>query len=461
MKKIILLNLALGLLAIQNQVHSQSYWPEDFIKEKATNQYTVIGSSSEGLDSPVDLDFNKKDLTELWVINMRTESVGGNTVTFQNVGTASQRAYLKKDGNSWHFMSLPTALAFGENGAWANSPGVWDANHRAGTTSPFTGPSLWSSDFSIYAQPSGGNGSHIDMLHGSPYSVGIAWERGNQYWLFDGHNGHVAMYDFAIDHGPGNADHDDGRIRRYPEISLKRLGLVPGHMEIDKVKKWLYVNDIGNKRIVRIDITSGNVKGTSSTPASERLAENLDMENVVWEVVASTGLDRPCGLDITKDRLIITDNGTSELIVYDISRSDGTFPELGRIKIPGFSDIMGVKLDDQGKIWFVDKTAKKVVRIDNENVKKREDDGAFVGMEELSDLNISFYPNPFTSKFSISGLNSNEYSLSIYNISGAEVYRKDQMTSEIDLSEFQSGLYFVHIIDQQGRIAHSEKLVKQ
>ncbi|MGB0391763.1 MAG: T9SS type A sorting domain-containing protein, partial [Salibacteraceae bacterium] len=137
------------------------------------------------------------------------------------------------------------------------------------------------------------------------------------------------------------------------------------------------------------------------------------------------------------------------------------FPEIGRLKLTGFNDVMGVKLDEEGKIWFVDKTAKKVVRIDNENVKKREDDGAFVGMEELSDLNISFYPNPFTSKFSISGLNSNEYSLSIYNISGAEVYRIDQMTSEIDLSEFQSGLYFVHIIDQQGRIAHSEKLVKQ
>lgn len=462
MKKTITLLMLMGVYSVTQQIVGQTYWPEDFITENATNNYTEVGTAQDGLDSPVDLDFNKKDPTELWVVSMRTESVGGNTVTFRNVGTASQQSFLKKDGNSWHFMSLPTALAFGENSNWATSPGVWDANHRSGTTSPYTGPSLWSSDFTIYAQNAGPgtNGSHLDMLHGSPYSVGIAWYKKNEYFVFDGHNGHIAMYDFAADHGPGNSWHDDGRLRRYQEIPLKRLGLIPGHIEIDPQRKWLYVNDIGNKRIVRIDITSGSVKGASTVRASETLAENVDMKDVVWEVVASTGLDKPCGLDVTNNRLVVTDNGTNEIIVYDLSQASG-FPEIGRLKLTGFNDVMGVKLDEEGKIWFVDKTAKKVVRIDNENVKKREDDGAFVGMEELSDLNISFYPNPFTSKFSISGLNSNEYSLSIYNISGAEVYRIDQMTSEIDLSEFQSGLYFVHIIDQQGRIAHSEKLVKQ
>ncbi|MBD80674.1 MAG: hypothetical protein CL840_17295 [Crocinitomicaceae bacterium] len=452
------LSLFMGMMLLSTSSFGQAYWPEDFVTNKATNTYTEVGTVQDGLDSPVDLDFNKKDPTELWVINMRTENVGGNTVTYRNVGTASQQAFLKKDGNSWHFMSLPTALAFGSNGNWANSPGVFDANHRGGASAPFTGPSLWSSDFAIYAQNAGPgtNGSHLDMLHGSPYSVGIAWHKDNEYFTFDGYNGHVAMYDFAIDHGPGNSNHDDGRLRRYPEISLKRLGLVPGHMEIDPQRKWLYINDIGNKRIVRIDITSGTVKGTSSVRASERLAENVDMENVTWEVVASTGLDKPCGLDVTEDRLVITDNGTNEIIVYDLTQTNG-FPELGRIKLSGYTNVMGIKLDGDGKMWFVDKTAKTVVRIDNDNVKKRN----AVGIKEISPVDVNVFPNPFNDKLTISGLEAENFSVSIYDLSGKSVIQIESSLSEINLGELTKGMYFMHIINDQGNIIHSEKILKQ
>ena len=464
MKKVITLTLT-GLLALTVQnASSQTYWPEDFVTEIATTKYKVIGYSGDGLDSPVDLDFNKKDPTELWVVNMRTESVGGNTVTYRNVGESNQQAFLKKDGNSWHFMSLPTAMAFGANGNWANSPGVLDANHRGGASAPFTGPSLWSSDFAIYAQNAGPgtNGSHLDMLHGSPYSVGIAWHKDNAYFVFDGQNGHVAMYDFAADHGPGNSNHDDGRLRRYPEIALKREGLTPSHMEIDPARKWLYVNDIGNKRIVRIDITSGTVKGRSSTAPSETMAENFDMENVTWEVVANTGLDKPCGLDVTDNRLIVTDNGTSELIVYDLSQTTG-FPEIGRMKLTGYNDVMGVKLDEEGKIWFVDKIGQVVIRIDNDNVSKREADGAFVGIAEEAVSAISSYPNPVTNQLFFNGLPSKSVNLSIQDLSGRlikyEVVGNNE--SAIDLSALNKGLYILSIKNEAGLQIHSQRIVKQ
>ena len=77
-------------------------------------------------------------------------------------------------------MSLPSGISFSTNGNFATSPSVFDANHNGGT--PFTGPSLWSSDPSIYAQPSGGNGSHIDMLHENPNALGIESEEKNIFY---------------------------------------------------------------------------------------------------------------------------------------------------------------------------------------------------------------------------------------------------------------------------------------
>lgn len=67
---------------------------------------------------------------------------------------------------------------------------------------------------SIYAEPSGGNGSHLDMLHESPYCQGIASETLNRFWVVDGNLGDIVMYDFKADHGPGNNDHADGVVHR-------------------------------------------------------------------------------------------------------------------------------------------------------------------------------------------------------------------------------------------------------
>ena len=172
--------------------------------------FIPMHSSSDNLNKPTDLDFFPiLAKNELWVINQRTEAVGGSTTTFYDVGESNQTSLHRVDGNAWHFMSLPTAIAFSDNGNFANSAGVQDANHNNGT---FTGPALWSSDPDIYAQPSGGNGSHLDMLHGSPFSMGIASETENAFWVFDGWNNEIVRYDFADDHGPGNDDHSSAIV---------------------------------------------------------------------------------------------------------------------------------------------------------------------------------------------------------------------------------------------------------
>lgn len=464
MKNILLLSVT--FLSVSSIFGQARYVAEDFIHSQSSNNYTKVGIEEDGLDSPVDLEFHSKDQSELWVINMRVESRGGSTVTYRNVGEVSQLAYHKVDGNSVHFMSLPTALAFGDNGAWASSPGVLDANFSQGQNPPFTGPSLWSSDFAVYAQYAGPgtNGSHLDMLHGSPYCSGIAWYKNNEYFVFDGYNGHLVWYDFATDHGPGNSSHDDGRIRRYKEVSLTRSGLIPGHMEIDEARKWLYINDVGASRIIRVDLTSGTVKGVSTTAPSERLAENVDMEGVVWEVVANTGLDKPCGLEISKDQLIVTDNGTSEIVIYDLSKEDGTFPELGRIKVAGYSDMMGVKVDHEGKMWFVDKTAKAVIRIDNDKVNMREADGAFVSLDESSkDISqVNIYPNPALNNLNIAHSYSQEVNVLLRDLTGRTIISKKLESTEqsLDLSELKQGVYLLSL-ESEGELLYSDKVIKR
>jgi hypothetical protein len=73
-------------------------------------------------------------------------------------------------------------------------------------------------------QPSGGNGSHLDMLHGSPFSMGIAHEVDNVFWVCDDWNKDIVRYDFVGDHGPGNDDHSDAIVNRYENIGIDADG---------------------------------------------------------------------------------------------------------------------------------------------------------------------------------------------------------------------------------------------
>ena len=145
-----------------------------------TPELTLIADQTNQIIAPWDLDFHPSRENELWILNKGTERTGGNTVTITNVGLANQETEYRKDGNSWHFMALPSSMSFSqENDNWATGAEIQDANRQGGT---FTGPSLWSSDMNVYARPSGGNGSHLDMLHSSPYSMGIEAAKDNAFW---------------------------------------------------------------------------------------------------------------------------------------------------------------------------------------------------------------------------------------------------------------------------------------
>ncbi len=405
----------------------------------ATVTVDQVAGPSNQVNDPTDLDFHPVlSNKELWVINRGTEPSGGSTVTIYDAGEPTQNSVWKQDGNAWHFMSLPTGLAFSQNSNWANSPGVYDANHNGGAA--FTGPSLWSSNMAVYAQPSGGNGSHLDMLHLSPYSQGIAAEVDNVFWVTDGYTGDVVRYDFAEDHGPGNSFHGDAIVHRYSDdvIAKDPNNVIVSHCVLDEDNQWIYVVDHGNQRVIRIDITTGSDQGgTPNYPMNEPIAEYLEITGYTQELVLS-GLDKPAGIDVIDNRMIISEYQTGEIIIYDITNMPAT--ELERIST-GLNSVQGIKIGPDGRIWFVDGNSDGVYKLET----------ADLGLNELT-YEINVYPNPSAGSFNVHVANQVEGIVEVSDVNGKIIATQsiDGYSAQLDL-DVQSGIYFVNIVSGETR----------
>ena len=393
--------------------------------------YEVIANSSNQLNSPRDLDFHPNG--DLWVINTGTETSGGSTVKVTNPGMTGQSYLWKQDGNAWHFMSLPSAITFSNNGNFATSTSVLDANHNGGS---FTGPSLWSSDPLIYAidHGPGTNGSHLDMLHESPYSMGIASEKDNVFWVYDDYSNDIVMYDFAEDHGPGNSYHDDGRVRRFQGMGLSAINhTIVNHLVLDNDKKWLYFVDGGNQRVLRLDITTGSTNGAPSWGPQETLAEYQKMTGFTWEEVVTTGLVQPAGIDIIDNRLVVTDHSNGDIVFYDVS----TIPamEIGRIQTnePG---IMGTVIGPNGKLWYANATLNKVVKIEPSTIILAIEENQLV----LNGNRI--FPNPVSNTLHFT---KNATFVAVFDINGKLILSANNNINAIDVSMLNEGVYFIDV----------------
>jgi hypothetical protein len=344
-------------------------------------------------------------------------------------------------------MSLPNGIAFSSNGNFATASGVFDANHQ-GTNTAFTGPALWSSDLDIYAEPSGGNGSHLDMLHASPYNQGIAAETGNTFWIIDGFSNDIVQYKFNEDHGPGNSDHSDGEIYRYSEDEVNRdpdLNIV-SHLVMDEAKQWLYAVDHGNQRVIRIDITTGEMGGTPTYPAYEDIAGYSHVINYTQETVVSEGLDKPAGIDIVDNRMIVSEYESGEIIIYDISTMPAV--ELDRIET-GFSSLQGIKIGPDGKIWGVDYDSETVYRID----------GGTVSTNNITTVEPRVFPNPSANIFYVENIKERA-TYRLFDISGSLIMEQQGQGQRLtfDLSQFPSGVYSLQIVGDT--FSASSRLVK-
>ena len=354
MKQSLLLAICASLICSAPMLQAQA-GVDKLLNE--TVSIKTIGSARNNLVDPTDLDFNRDAgrENELWVLN-QGGNLGGSTVTFYNPGQNDQTSLYLVDGNNWHFMAQCAALAFGDSETWGTAQNIVDANRQAGV---FAGPSLWSTDLDIYAVDHGRNGSHLDMLHITPNASGIAAETGNIFWLFDGLRGNIVRTDFREPHEPGGEFHGDALVRRYTEITVDHNGDIPCHMDIDDDKKWLYIVDGGNRRILRADITTGAVSGNLQL-VNEQLAEYSEVKGVTWEVYIDSGFEVPCGIDYKDGRLIVGDNATGEIIFYDVTGDDPV--EMGRIATGAFN-LMGVVIGPDDNVYFVDHDRSEVCQL--------------------------------------------------------------------------------------------------
>ena len=290
---------------------------------------------------------------------------GGSTVTYYNAGLENQWVDYRKDSYSGHFMNKASAIAFSDNGGFANTLDIQDANGNQ--NGYFSGCTLWDSDTSIYARINQNGpelGSHWDMLHQSPYSVGIAAEAVNIYWIFDGYHNTVAKYDFQephSDHEHGGEDHSDGIIYRYDEIVVERVSGLSSHMVMDQTSGDLYICDTGNQRILKMNTNSGSID-YSLSPYGENIQGYYSMNGAEYETIIDSGLVSPTGIDLYDNYLIVSDYASGEIIVYDIGHPN-IIQEINRLQTNMISDVMGIKVGPDGSIWYVCTNSNKLYQM--------------------------------------------------------------------------------------------------
>jgi hypothetical protein len=269
---------------------------------------------------------------------------------------------IKQDANAWHFMRRPTALAFNDDDTFASCGEAWTDNYEDDDI-PFSGPVLWSADPAIFgATPpadSPTNSTHIDMLHESPYCMGIAHDHANVYWAFNGDAGSLDRYDFHMPHEPGGDDHSDGELERYVTGALARVPEVPSHLAFDPGTGLLYAADSGHGRIVALDTTAGTPGASVMT--YDPIQSHYAMDRAkLRELVAPGRLAVPSGLVLYQGVLFVTDAETSDIVAYD---SVGHTLATLATGLPSGS-LGGITIGPDGRAYFADAVGRRVVRIE-------------------------------------------------------------------------------------------------
>ncbi|MEY4169667.1 MAG: hypothetical protein RLZ94_740 [Actinomycetota bacterium] len=320
----------------------------------------ILGEG-EQLGDPRDLGFDPDG--NLWIANREDD----RTFILSDPATDDMAYERRKDAVAFHFMEETAALSFeGVEGAspeYGNEFGsCGESENRYNDTSPannFMGPVLWSADLDIFAkQDPHGLGSHLDMLHQSPLCVGIAWERDNVYWVFDGYHGALVRYDFQEDHDIGNDDHSDGIVYRLSEPTVTRVEDAPGHMAVDPASGMLYVADTGGGRVLRLDPQSGE-RGRSLRQGNEPLEDYAEWDGVDWSELI-VDLDQPGGLAIADGVLYVAEYGAGRLHAYDLDGAPLQSLDTGW----GKGAIYGIEIGPDGALWVINHRDPSVLRLD-------------------------------------------------------------------------------------------------
>ncbi len=328
---------------------------------------------------PTDLEFNPVRPEELWVVYRQPHPGGlcedpqakanadtsgcpylyGKVAIITDTTSVTPQVRVLEDGNSWHFMRLTTSLAFADDDTFATI-GEDRTGNPHNQPVDYMGPTLWSSDPTIFAVDFERNGSHLDMLHASPYGMGIAHQKDHVFYVFSGQASAIDAYDFKLPHEPGGEDHSDGTLLRFVANQVKRSINVPSHMDFLPDKTTLLIADTGNGRVVALDTASGAVGARLSIDDSQ-IADPRSVEGANLTVVVPPGLlELPSGLVVGEHSFAVGDAATGYIhqFTFDgealLTLQTGLSPNA----------LGGLELGPDGHLYLTRKDTNEVVRVD-------------------------------------------------------------------------------------------------
>ena len=353
----------------------------------STVEVGVLATAMSGLNFPTDAALHPSR-DELWVSNK------GNTdpknadeamviISMPSVPQPSIRVVTGGVNQATqHFFAAPSAISFNQvNGTFAsihdtNQVTQWDFSGNPATPTNFMGPTLWISyDFapSPGVQFDTGHGSHLDMLHHTPLGKGIAWEKDNVYWVFDGDHDAIVRYDFQTDHGAGGSDHSDGIVIRMADGQVSDVADVPSHLAFQASTGKLFIANSGEGEIAvldtaGIDFSANNLSAlgfSSANPNYDGTIQGTTNVSSLTTLVdgsqTAVAMSRPCGIDLYNNTLIVSDNQSATLFAFDAT----TGALVDYLSLQGVAtDIMGVAVDAQNAtLYVVDSAGNQVLRL--------------------------------------------------------------------------------------------------
>jgi len=216
---------------------------------------------------------------------------------------------------------------------------------------------------------------------------------------------------------------------------------------LDKTTGWLYIADVGNNRVLRLDINSGTIGSDLNSP-NESFLDHKAVVNVTWEVIITTGLVEPSGIDIIGSHLLVSDHANGDIVIYDISGTSAS--ELGRIQT-GQQGICGLKIGPQGFIWYVNETLNTVVKIEPESLPVSLSEQLKFIQNVSGAQSIMVYPNPANDVLNVEIYEQvqGEIMITITDLLGRIVRMDNANNSKfsMELNDMESGVYMIKIIN--------------
>jgi sugar lactone lactonase YvrE len=303
------------------------------------------------LDFPTGLAVDPRN-GSLWIVNRRN-----NSITIVERPGSRRPVVIRSVDWGKHYLYRPAAIAFSRRGdefATAQDVGGFGIG---------MGPTLWPGEAGLFRGNAHLHRVHLDMLHHSPHSVGIAAgadEQRREYWVFNGAARSIDRYFFNEPHPPGANDHGDGLTYRYAAGELARRPKIPGHLALDRGSGHLYIADTGHRRVLRLAVPAAIPPGRLLNGGTRLEGPLYDVGGSVETVVpASAGLKAPCGLLLHAGTLWAGDYATGRIHVFRLDgiRLRAIDTGLGR------NSITGIALSSDGWLYVLDARRNRLVRL--------------------------------------------------------------------------------------------------